>query len=121
MMCLPYGSSNGSRGKGWGGYAYVDHFLMVLNDSNCQRVSTMVHEFGHNLNLGHSGDYRTSSGSQQYADQIGFVSSILLMFTLIVFLPQKYVLFYSFLKFLTFIFFCFLNRWVIVILVMTLH
>lgn len=93
MMCLPYGSSNGSRGPGWGGYAYINHYLMVLNNNNCQRVSTMVHEFGHNLNLGHSGDYRTSASSQQYADQIGFVSSILLMFTWMVFLPQKYILF----------------------------
>ena len=74
MICLPYGSVDGSGSKGWGGYAYINHYLMVLNNNRCQRVSTMVHEFGHNLNLGHSGDYRTASGAQQYADQIGFVS-----------------------------------------------
>ncbi len=51
MICLPYGSErNGS--KGWGGYAYINHYLQVLNNERCQRVSTMVHEFGHNLNLG---------------------------------------------------------------------
>ena len=78
MICLPFGSVNGSGSTGWGGYAYINHYLQVLNDSRCQRVSTMVHEFGHNLNLGHSGDYRTSSFAQAYADQIGFVSTMYL-------------------------------------------
>mmetsp|Transcript_26278 Transcript_26278/g.39385 ORF Transcript_26278/g.39385 Transcript_26278/m.39385 type:complete len:1408 (+) Transcript_26278:130-4353(+) len=73
MICLPYGSVNSSGSKGWGGYAYINHYLQVLNNNRCQRVSTMVHEFGHNLNLGHSGDYRTAGGAQAYADQIGFM------------------------------------------------
>ena len=52
MICLPYGSVNSSGSRGWGGYAYINHYLQVLNNNRCQRVSTMVHEFGHNLNLG---------------------------------------------------------------------
>jgi len=68
MICLPYGSVNSYGSAGWGGYAYINHYLQVLNNNRCQRVSTMTHEFGHNLNLGHSGQ-----GNYQYDDQIGFM------------------------------------------------
>jgi len=68
MICLPYGSVNSYGSAGWGGYAYINHYLQVLNNNRCQRISTMVHEFGHNLNLGHSGQ-----GDSQYADQIGYM------------------------------------------------
>ena len=49
---------------------------MVLNN-DCGDISTLVHEFGHNLNLGHAGDYRGPASNQAYADQIGYVSALL--------------------------------------------
>lgn len=67
-MCLPHGTLNGGS-PNWIGYAYINHYLQVMNNGACQAVSGLVHEFGHNLNLGHSGE-----GSLQYGDTIGFVS-----------------------------------------------
>jgi hypothetical protein len=76
LMCLPRGTiNNGSTG--WLAYAYINHWLSVYNDNGtngslhwCSSPSALVHELGHNLNLGHSGE-----GSAAYGDQIGFVSS----------------------------------------------
>ena len=54
-MCLPYGSLSSGR-AGWLGYAYINHYLQVINNSWCGSPSVLVHELGHNLNLGHSGE-----------------------------------------------------------------
>ena len=63
MFCVPYGSSNGSK-KNWVAYAYVNGYTSYYNDPWCQRVSTQMHEVGHNMNLGHSG-----KGSDPYGDK----------------------------------------------------
>jgi Gametolysin peptidase M11. len=68
MFCLPYGSLR-SGNPGWLGYAYIDHWKSVYNNVWCSSVSTLAHEVGHNLNLGHSGQ-----GAEEYGDQVGYVS-----------------------------------------------
>lgn len=67
MFCLPYGSLR-SGNPGWLGYAYIDHWKSVYNNVWCSSVSTLAHEVGHNLNLGHSGQ-----GSEEYGDQVGYM------------------------------------------------
>jgi len=52
MYCIPPGTSGG-----WIAYAYVNHYLSVYNNEWCTYPSVGLHEIGHNLNLGHSGDY----------------------------------------------------------------
>ena len=49
-------------------YAYIDHYLSVYNDEWCNYASGQVHEVGHNLNFGHSGE-----GSNKYADRTGMM------------------------------------------------
>jgi len=44
--------------------------LSVYNDEWCTYLSAQLHELGHNLNLGHSGE-----GSQAYDDQSGYMVS----------------------------------------------
>ncbi|KAG7349157.1 gametolysin peptidase M11 [Nitzschia inconspicua] len=50
ILCLPPGTSGG-----WVAYAYVNGPISVFNDRWCEKLSTLVHEVGHNLNLAHSG------------------------------------------------------------------
>lgn len=71
MIVMPEGTTNSSGSTQWLGYAYVNWYLMVINDTWSSSVSVLTHEFGHNLGLGHAG---LLNGSE-YADQIGFVSS----------------------------------------------
>lgn len=72
MLCLPYGTlSRGNRG--WLGYAYVNHWLSVFNNEWCSSISTLAHELGHNLNLGHSGQPRTDGSIVEYGDQLGYM------------------------------------------------
>ena len=47
MFCLP------RTGK-YVAYAYINRWLSVYNGSWCQRVSTQMHEVGHNLGFAHS-------------------------------------------------------------------
>jgi hypothetical protein len=66
MMCLPPGTSGG-----WIGYAYIGHYLSVFNDNWCTYPSIQMHEIGHNLGMGHSGE--GSRASSPYADQSGMM------------------------------------------------
>jgi hypothetical protein len=61
MYCLPAGTM-------WGAYAYVNHWLSVYNNKECEYLSGQMHEMGHNLNLGHA----NHKGS--YEDETGMVS-----------------------------------------------
>jgi len=71
MFCLPPGSTN--QGKtGWLAYAYLNHWRSVYNDNWCSSISTLAHETGHNLNLGHSGEI-VNAGLSAYADEIGYM------------------------------------------------
>ncbi|KAL3771831.1 hypothetical protein ACHAWU_004390 [Discostella pseudostelligera] len=48
---------------GWAGYATVNSWLSVFQGKNYMYPAVIMHEFGHNLNFGHSG-----VGNKAYAD-----------------------------------------------------
>ncbi|VEU38829.1 unnamed protein product [Pseudo-nitzschia multistriata] len=58
IYCLPPGTGR------WIAYAYINGRDSVFNNKWCGMVSTQMHEVGHNLGLGHSGD-----DQDQYGDQ----------------------------------------------------
>ena len=62
-LCMPGGTSGS-----WIAYAYVNSWLSVYNNNWCGYVSAQMHEVGHNLNFGHSGE------SSTYDDQSGELS-----------------------------------------------
>jgi hypothetical protein len=66
MLCLPPGTLGG-----WIGYAYIGHYLSVFNDQWCTYPSLQLHEIGHNLAMGHSGE--GSRSSNQYDDMSGMM------------------------------------------------
>jgi hypothetical protein len=66
MLCLPPGTLGG-----WIGYAYIGHYLSVFNDQWCTYPSIQLHEIGHNLAMGHSGE--GSRSSNQYDDKSGMM------------------------------------------------
>ena len=59
MLCVPPGTTGG-----WLAYAYINSWLSVFNDNWCNYPSTQIHELGHNLGLGHSGDKYLEYGDQ---------------------------------------------------------
>jgi len=64
MFCLPPGTGN------WAAYAYVNRWDSYYNNQWCSSVSSQMHELGHNLNLGHSGEvnsYDDESGMMGYS------------------------------------------------------
>jgi hypothetical protein len=64
-FCVPAGTSL-SGNQNLLAYAYVGNQRSVFNNENCGYLSTIVHEFGHNMGLGHSGE-----GRELYGDQSG--------------------------------------------------
>lgn len=52
----------------WLAYTYVGGRRSVFNDQNCGQLSKLVHEIGHNMGLGHSGE-----GDSAYGDQSGIM------------------------------------------------
>lgn len=68
--CVPNGSYKfePSDSAEWLAYGYVGWHRTVYNGAQCGYLSKIVHEFGHNLGLGHSGD-----GQVSYADKSGIM------------------------------------------------
>lgn len=62
MFCLPP-----NTGK-WVAYAYINSWRSYYNDFWCQSVSSQMHEIGHNIGLGHSGQ-----GDDEYGDKSGMM------------------------------------------------
>jgi hypothetical protein len=62
MYCMPPSSQS------WIAYGYFDSGRTVYSDRFCISLSAQLHEFGHNLNLEHSGD-----GSVAYGDGSGYM------------------------------------------------
>lgn len=66
-FCVPNGSYKFEPSDTeWLAYGYVGWNRSVYNGAQCGYLSKIVHEFGHNLGLGHSGD-----GQVSYADKSG--------------------------------------------------
>jgi len=64
MFCFPPGKSN------FIAYAFPNSRYSFYNNDWCGYVSAQMHEVGHNLNLGHSGE-----GSSPYGDVTGMMGS----------------------------------------------
>lgn len=67
ISCLPRGSTSRSGGS-WKAYAYADWNRSFFNNQNCGYLSTVIHELGHNLGLGHAG-----KGYNGYDDRSGIM------------------------------------------------
>lgn len=68
LYCLPAGSLGASGETDWIAYAYIDWNRAFFNDGACGHLSTLVHELGHNMGLGHSG-----KDGDPYGDQSGIM------------------------------------------------
>lgn len=72
--CYPVGTS-----CGFGGYAYVNHWLSVFVEENYIYPAVVMHELGHNLNMAHSGgldgltytDWTCLMGNPLWEDDVG--------------------------------------------------
>jgi len=62
IYCLPKGTWNNTAS------AYVNHWLSVYNDHNCNIPTVLLHEVGHNLGFRHSRD-----GGVDYEDRTGLM------------------------------------------------
>ena len=62
MHCMPSAAMSGIA------YAYMNSWNSVYKANWCTYPSAQLHEIGHNLNLGHSGE-----GTAAYGDQSGFM------------------------------------------------
>lgn len=59
IFCMPPGT-NGN----WIATAFVNHWMSQYNNNWCLYLTAQMHEVGHNLNLGHSGE-----GNNKYGDR----------------------------------------------------
>jgi len=57
LYCFPPGTGD------WVAYAFVNHKFSFYNNKWCSSVSSQLHEVGHNMGLGHSGQYEWESSS----------------------------------------------------------
>eukprot|EP00536_Pseudo-nitzschia_multiseries_P010548 jgi/Psemu1/26265/gm1.26265_g len=66
LFCQPPGSQGS-----WIAYAYINRWDSFYNDYWCQRVSTQMHEIGHNIGFAHSGkdgnEYGDTSAMMGYS------------------------------------------------------
>eukprot|EP00957_Ditylum_brightwellii_P018194 1371120-Ditylum_brightwellii.AAC.1 len=67
MFCVPKGTLSLTLNKNWVGFALTNSKFSFLNDEWCSSVTVQMHEVGHNLNLGHSGQ----EGEGEYQDKQG--------------------------------------------------
>lgn len=70
LYCLPTGSRGPSGNRNWKAYSYVSWNRSFFNNAECGYLSSIMHEMGHSLGLGHSSD--TSS---EYGDQSGMMGA----------------------------------------------
>lgn len=63
IFCMPPGTGD------WLAYANINSWKSVYNDKWCDNLSTLQHEIGHNLNLGHSGEGNSAYGYYMYGDE----------------------------------------------------
>jgi hypothetical protein len=66
-FCVPSGAIITATYREWYGYAYIMDQKSYYNNEQCGYLSTVVHEFGHNFGLGHSG----IPGGNSYGDKSG--------------------------------------------------
>jgi len=69
IISLPRGTVDPDHTAGWYAYGYINHYISVFN-SVANYYSFVMHEVGHNLNLGHSGEndsYGDKSGMMGYS------------------------------------------------------
>ena len=75
MYCMPSNVMSGIA------FAGVNSWYSVYNNEWCHQYSAVqMHEIGHNIGLGHSGEGDISVGTNQYQDQSGNVSDSFNMF-----------------------------------------
>jgi hypothetical protein len=66
MYCVPTGTTyNGSQN--WVAFAYVNGVSSYYNNNWCDRLSSQMHEVGHNLGMQHSNE------NGEYGDQSGYM------------------------------------------------
>ena len=70
IYCLPPGTYVAARPGEGIAYAYINHWVSVFDDQWCQSSSLLMHELGHDMNLGHS-----NQGGQPYEDQTGIMGA----------------------------------------------
>ena len=69
VYCMPNYLGDGFLGA----YAYLNSWLSVYSDSACDFATVQMHEIGHNLNLGHSGENDEIFEDGEYGDKSGVV------------------------------------------------
>eukprot|EP00545_Synedropsis_sp_CCMP1620_P006968 CAMPEP_0119009876 /NCGR_PEP_ID=MMETSP1176-20130426/4652_1 /TAXON_ID=265551 /ORGANISM="Synedropsis recta cf, Strain CCMP1620" /LENGTH=696 /DNA_ID=CAMNT_0006962457 /DNA_START=103 /DNA_END=2193 /DNA_ORIENTATION=+ len=71
--CVPSGSRYSATVPNWLAYGYLEDQKSFFNDEQCGFLSNLVHEIGHNLGLGHSGDktleYGDGSGMMGFGNR----------------------------------------------------
>lgn len=70
IYCLPPGTYVAARPGEGIAYAYINHWLSVFDDEWCHSSSLLMHEIGHDMNLGHSNE-----DGQPYEDESGIMGA----------------------------------------------
>lgn len=66
--CLPAGT--GEEGRGWIAYAYRDTIFSYYNNEWCGSLTSRLHEIGHCIGLGHSGEHNAHEDKfESYEDR----------------------------------------------------
>ena len=70
IFCIARGTTYGPRqNAGWSAFAYVRGWRSVFNSNRCDKLSTLMHEIGHNFGLVHAASF-----DDPYGDTTGTVS-----------------------------------------------
>lgn len=70
MYCVPYGTEFDGY-KNWVAFAYVNGVSSYYNNNWCDRLSSQVHEVGHNLGMHHSNE-----NGGEYGDQVSALAGM---------------------------------------------